>query len=232
MTIAYFLHIDGLAGQHDELHRWADNVFAPALCASGQAKRVEAYSPQNVVDPYLGSESGKLLIVQADFPTLEMLENAIANPAVAHALAVLPDKENFTITAEAFTTQHFPLLDGSTPERRAPISFVVRYYRPIENLQAFNDHYADHHPPIMANFPKIQNILCYFPVIWRDASSVAPSNSFLGNELVFETVDDLHQALSSDVRHDLRADYRLFPPHEGKNTHYAMSRRVLFSEPE
>jgi uncharacterized protein (TIGR02118 family) len=138
MTVAYFLHVDGPAGQHEKLQVWADEVFGPA-----------------------------------------------------------------------------------------PLSFVVRYYPPIEKERAFNAHYFDHHPPIMAKFPRIRNILCYVPIDWQDANQVTPSRSFLGNEIVFDSIEDLNAALASEVRHDLRADYRLFPPHEGENSHHAMHRRAI-----
>jgi uncharacterized protein (TIGR02118 family) len=232
MAIAYFLHVDGPAGQHEKLQSWADQVFGPALYASGLGVRIEAYSPQSADDPYLDLDSAisKLLIVQADFAAREQLQDAMANSRVVDALAAMPGNGDFKVTAEAFTTRHFPLDDGSTPARRAPLSFVVRYYHPIENEQVFNAYYVGHHPPIMVKFPGVRNILCYLPVDWQDASGVTPSMSFLGNELVFDSVEDLNTALASDVRHDLRADYRQFPPHEGNSTHHAMLRRVLFPQ--
>jgi uncharacterized protein (TIGR02118 family) len=227
MTIAYFLHVDGPAGQHEKLQVWADEVFGPALANSAEGIRIEAYTPQSVEDPYLGVEANKLLIVQADFATRNQLEAAMANPLVADALTAMPNDGDFQVTAEAFTVRHFPLLDGSISTQRAPVSFVVRYYPPIEKEKAFNEHYFDHHPPIMAHFPRIRNILCYVPIDWQDANHVTPSHSFLGNEIVFDSIEDLNAALASDVRHDLRADYYLFPPHEGENSHHAMHRRVL-----
>jgi uncharacterized protein (TIGR02118 family) len=227
MTIAYFLHVDGPTGQHEKLQVWADEVFGPALASSGEGIRIEAYTPQSVEDPYLGVEANKLLIVQADFATRNQLEAAMANPLVADALTAMPNDGDFQVTAEAFNVRHFPLLDGSTSTQRAPVSFVVRYYPPIEKEKAFNEHYFDHHPPIMAHFPRIRNILCYVPIDWQDANHVTPSHSFLGNEIVFDSIEDLNAALASDVRHDLRADYYLFPPHEGENSHHAMHRRVL-----
>jgi hypothetical protein len=229
MTIAYFLHVDGPAGQEEKLQSWADDVFAPALNESAPAARVEAYAPLSVEDPYLGCESGKLLVVQADFTKPAGLEAALANAAVADALAAMPRNGDFQVTTEAFRVRHFPLLDGSSPPRRAPVSFVVRYYFPVAKAQAFRDHYCAHHPPIMARFPRIRNILCYSPVDWRDVNRLMPANSFLGNEIVFDSIEDLNAAMASQVRHELRADYHHFPPHEGATSHHAMYRRVLFT---
>lgn len=231
MTIACFLHVDGPPGQHEALQAWADECFGPALIRSGQVQEIEAYTPRSVDDPYLGRESGKLLIVEARFATVAELEAAFASAPVAAALSSMPkggDADGkFRVTAEAFTVRHFPLLDGSSPPRRAPVSFVVRYYRPIENETLFNEHYFAHHPPIMVRFPRIRNILCYEPVTWRDANQITPTNSFLGNEIVFDTIEDLDAALSSDARHELREDYHGFPPHHGQTSHHAMQRRPL-----
>lgn len=229
MTIAYFLHVDGPAGQHEKLQVWADDVFGPALGESGEVNSIEAFTPQSAEDPYLGCEASKLLIVQADFTRRDQLEAAMADVLVADALIAMPQDGDFQVTAEAFTVRHFPLLDGSISTQRAATSFVVRYYPPIEKEKAFNQYYFDHHPPIMAHFPRIRNILCYVPIDWQDASQVTPSRSFLGNEIVFDSIEDLNAALASDARHDLRADFRWFPPHEGENRHHAMHRRVLSS---
>jgi hypothetical protein len=227
MTIAYFLHVDGPAGYHPRLQDWADKSLAPALESGGPAQSIEASTPHSVDDPYLGRESGKLLIVEANFATAQDLEAALAGAPVADALAAIPGGRDLQLSAEAFTVRHFPLLDGSSPPRRAPVSFVVRYYRPIDEEEAFRSHYFAHHPPIMAHFPRIRNILCYVPLEWRDASDVAPTNSFLGNEIVFDSIEDLKAALVSDARHALREDYYSFPPHEGETSHHAMHRRVL-----
>lgn len=228
MTVAYFFHVDGPVGQHEELQIWANEVFGPALNRSDLADFIEAYTPQCVDDPYLGSEVGKLLIVRANFKTKDKLESVMADPQIADALGAMPKNKGFKTTAEAFIVREFPLLDGAYRSRSAALSFFVRYYPPIEKEQSFIDYYVNNHPPIMTRFPRIRNILCYLPTEWRDDSLVAASNSFLGNEVVFDNLDDLNNALASGVRHELRADYQKFPPHEGESTHHAMYRRVLF----
>lgn len=230
MTIAFFLHVDGPAGQQEPLQNWADEVFAPALGDTGLPHRIEAYNPESVKDPYLNCETGKLLIVEANFKAPDELTFSMGSARVRQALAGMPTGRNFRTTAEAFTVRHFPLIDGSSPPRRARLSFVVRYYPPIEQPEAFINHYFDHHPPIMTHFPGIRNILCYIPIDWHDPNQITPLGSFLGNEIVFDSIEDLNTALASDIRHDLRADYYQFPPHEGVNSHHAMHRRTLFEK--
>ena len=228
MTLAYFLHADGPESCLEDVQTWADERFAPALHQADGNSRIEAFTPRRVNDPYLGNETGKLLIVQATFASRDALERAMSDTGVSAALASMPSHANAHVTDEAFTVHACPLMDGSTPPRRAPVSFVVRYYRPIDREREFTEYYIAHHPPIMARFPGIRNIYCYLPVEWRRTNSIAQSECFLGNEIVFDSVESLAAALNSDVRHDLREDYRHFLPHEGDVTHFAMSRRVLF----
>lgn len=231
MTVGYFLHVDGPADQTPGLQAWADEVYGPALNAISSDSRIEVYSPEKADDPYLGLEGGKLLIVQANFPIQKKLEATMSAPEVTAALDVMPSGPDTCVSSEALTILPCPLADGSVPVRTAPLSFVVRYYRPIEQEQQFTDYYIDHHPPIQVNFPKIRNIYCYLPIDWQDSSGVASSDCFLGNEIVFDAIDDLNAALLSDARHELREDYKHFLPHEGIVTHHAMLRRVLYPGP-
>ncbi len=107
------------------------------------------------------------------------------------------------------------------------MSFVVRYYRPAEDENAFQAFYVAHHPPILGRFPGIRNVLCYLPLAWRNAGAIATSDCMLGNEVVFDSLADLDAALASEVRHELRRDYERFPPFSGAVTHHAMLRQCL-----
>ncbi len=69
--------------------------------------------------------------------------------------------------------------------------------------------------------------MCYLPIAWTDSTNIAVADYLLGNEVVFDSLDDLNAALASDVRHELREDYKNFPPFYGTNTHYAMRRQRL-----
>ncbi|MHA1569402.1 MAG: hypothetical protein ACTSXZ_08020, partial [Alphaproteobacteria bacterium] len=63
---------------------------------------------------------------------------------------------------------------------------------------------------------------------WRDPTDIVRADYLLGNEVVFDSLEDLNAALKSEVRHELRADYKTFPRFHGRNTHCAMRRRRLF----
>ena len=84
------------------------------------------------------------------------------------------------------------------------------------------------HPPVLGKFPRIRNVMCYLPIAWTDPTGIASADYLLGNEVVFDSLEDLNAALASDVRHELREDYKSFPPFYGTNSHYAMRRQRLY----
>ena len=111
--------------------------------------------------------------------------------------------------------------------RTAPMSFVVRYYGPMDDCQAFHDFYVANHLPLLAKFPGIRNAFAYLPVQWRNPG-LPESGVLLGNEVVFDSVLALNEAMQSDIITELRDDSRQFPPF-GHSTHHAMRRRSLLA---
>lgn len=111
--------------------------------------------------------------------------------------------------------------------RHAALSFVIRYLSPITNADAFRDVYVENHPPILARFPDVRNVFCYLPKA-IDIGDLPRTGIELGNEVVFDNLDALNNAMSSNVMTDLRADTKTFPPYNG-STHHAMSRRHGFT---
>jgi uncharacterized protein (TIGR02118 family) len=124
--------------------------------------------------------------------------------------------------------QFFPVAGESEPAPlTAPVSYVVRYHRPAENEAGFIEHYVANHPPILGKFPNIRNVICYLPIGFDDPNGIESADYMLGNEVVFDSLEDLNAALQSPVRHELREDFKTFPSFAGANTHYAMIRNRL-----
>lgn len=107
-------------------------------------------------------------------------------------------------------------------ERTAPVSFVVRYFPPVEDAAQFARHYVTNHPPLLARFPKIRNVICYLPQEAK-ISGVQPDDTVIRNEVVFDSIADLIAALRSPILSELRADSATFPSF-GRSTHHAMVR--------
>lgn len=128
--------------------------------------------------------------------------------------------------AGLFDVVHQPV-DGKTPMRdEAKTSFVVRYYPPVSDTRSFAEHYVARHPPLLARFPKIRNVLCYVPT-GEQVSGLHVDETVIRNEVVFDSVSDLIAALQSPVIAELRADTQTFPPF-GHSTHHAMRRESLY----
>ena len=161
--------------------------------------------------------------MQIDTATVADLETVLAT---GEFKALVEAGGNGELACEAFETIDYSIAGEDSPKpRTAPLSFNVRYYRPVADEAAFNEFYLAHHPQILAHLPEIRNVLCYTPVEWTDTHDIPPSDCFLGNEVVFDSLDSFNAAMASDVRHELRRDYNSFPVRPGPNTHYATLRR-------
>jgi uncharacterized protein (TIGR02118 family) len=115
--------------------------------------------------------------------------------------------------------------DRVAEAREAAMSFVVRYYGPTEDPAAFAAHYVANHPPILARFPAIRNVLCYVPLP-IPISGFESDPCIIRNEVVFDDVPTLVAALRSPVLTDLRADSKAFAAF-GRSTHHAMVREAV-----
>ena len=204
---------------------------------------LEAVTEVVSVDLFLPEAGNVVLFDDGAGPAL-MIQIDMENASDAQAL-VQSDEFRSLLLAEAgysgpidklaldvFETVHFAIPGHQTPPpRTAPLSFVVRYYGPTDDEAAFARFYTENHPPILATFPGIRNVLCYLPLDWRSTKNVPDSRVILGNEVVFDNVDALNRALESDVMPALRADGKLFAAF-GHNTHHAMRRERIYDHGE
>lgn len=222
MMIAYFLEIR-TAADPSALHGQLASVIIPELVVLPEAQRICLYAPEQANDPYTQDETPPVATVQIDAASVGDLEAVLAS---AEFKAVLDAAGDGEMACEAFETIDYAIAGESSPQpRTAALSFNVRYYRPVTDEAAFNEFYLAHHPQILAHLPEIRNVLCYTPVDWNDTHNIPPSDCFLGNEVVFDSLDSFNAAMASDVRHRLREDYNAFPVRPGPNTHYAMLRQ-------
>jgi hypothetical protein len=179
-------------------------------------------------DPYNKDEGPPLLIAVADFQARDALEPATA--VFEQVLGRLPAGVTATITP--MERRFFPVAGEATPgPLQAPFSYVVRYHRPAEDEAAFVAHYVADHPRLEARFPGIRSIMCYFPLKLAGARRVPCCDYMLGNEVVFDCIEDFNAAMQSPVRHEMRAHFHSFPKFSGAVTHFAMLRERLVGEP-
>ena len=231
MTIAYFLTYQGPHDHADAFREWFKGKPMATLRDLPKARAIETYVPEESKDPYLNDGPGPVLMVQVDFDDIGDVERAISGGAFRSEIA---DTSKIPVPGISLTHDALEMRwwavggdDGPHP-RTAPVSYVVRYYPPAEDEQAFIDFYVSHHPQILAKLPKIRNVLCYLRLDWKDSAGIERADTMIGNEVVFDSLQDLNDSLKDDVRHELRDDYKQFPPFGGNVTHFAMTRRRVY----
>lgn len=231
MTISHFLTFSGPTAHAAQIRDWFAGAPAAAIMALPGVETLDLYAPEPSEDPYLDDGAGPVLMVQTGFASTDALEAGLAAPGGKAAFSDFAGTPaaNRALAHDAMELKFFPVAGQSAPSPLiAPLSYVVRYHRPADDEAHFVEYYCAHHPPVLGKFPRIRNVMCYLPIAWRDPTDIARADYLLGNEVVFDSLDDLNAALKSEVRHELRADYKTFPPSSGGNTHYAMRRQRLF----
>ena len=165
-----------------------------------------------------------MLIAVAEFQSRDALEpvTAVLERALAHA------STGIAASVTAMERCFYPVEGETTPgPLQAPFSYVVRYHRPAEDEAAFVAHYVADHPRLEARFPGIRSIMCYFPLKPAGVGRLPCCDYMLGNEVVFDCIEDFNVAMQSPVRHEMRAHFHSFPKFSGAVTHFAMLRERL-----
>ena len=190
-------------------------------------ERIDRYEPTEFPDdPYDDDRQDQVLTIQTSYRDIASLEQGLASAAFQRLVKAVADSSTYRLSHEAMDTVFYPVADESEPrELTAPISYVVRYHYPANDVKRFIDYYTSHHPQIERRFPRITNIMCYLPIKWRDPTDLPYLGYMLGNEVVFESVEDMGYALHSPVIDEMSADFEQFPTFQGCHTHYPMRRR-------
>lgn len=191
---------------------------------------VEFYTPEPGDVPVLDDTQAPTLIVQIDF---ESAEQATVLTETKEFRTMFMDKDGFTpsadkINVELVETVHFDIPGHETPPpRTASLSFVVRYYGPVRDVGNFVQFYTENHPPIVAKFPNIRNVLCYLPLGWHDMGEVSDERLVIGNEVVFDDLDSLTVAFATEVTEEALAHTEHFGSF-GYCSHHAMHRELVY----
>jgi hypothetical protein len=194
--------VTGDPAQATALDTWLSNTAATNWTALPHLEALDLYEPASETsrDPYSAS--------------------------FLDVLKALPG--DLRATANAFRRAFYGP-DGNEIDNNlnAPVSYVVRYYNPAHDAPAFIENYVGSHPPTQAKLPAIRSIMCYFPRPDLASEEWPAADYLIGNEVVFDSVDDFNEAMQSSVREQLRAHFREFPPFSGQNSHFLMQRRRL-----
>ena len=239
MSWVYEIALRGEPHQADALRKWFEDGVRAAYAGLPGLASFDLYTPDTGTsrDPYNNHSSGPLMLLMLDFASCEALAKAAGGGAIAAPLhdRALRSALGIAATGAAFERRFYPVGEGVTPAPlEAPFSYVVRYHRPADDVTAFIENYLATHPITQARLPAIRCIMCYLPHDEISASGLSHAGSCLeaadymiGNEVVFDHIEDFNAAMASPARHELRAHYREFPRFTGANTHYPMSRSRL-----
>ena len=231
MTFAIFVTIwtAGVSAGDLDTHFRADPL--DYLKAENAVKTVEIYTPEPGDVPMMDDVPSPTIIIQID---MDDADAAQALTQSAQFQQIFMDKNSYDPAAEKINLEitevvHFPLPGHETPPpRTAALSFVVRYYGPVEDHRKFVEMYTSGHPQVLANFEGIRNVLCYLPLNWHESGEILDETMIIGNEVVFDDLDALKLALESDVAPEAQAHSKHFQKY-GYNTHHAMHRELVFS---
>jgi uncharacterized protein (TIGR02118 family) len=182
-------------------------------------------------DPYIKDGAPPDLVLQLYFPALTDLEAVTAHDS----LKGLASRDRFPALADADIEQQIMLVRSfAVPDPNIAIAnggpyctYLVAYEGEAQDMSAWLRHYLEKHTEHMARFPGIRELEVYTRL---DAVSALPwrrSNCMQRNKVAFDSLEALTQALNSPVRHEMRADFKAFPPFTGPTSHYAMTTRLV-----
>src|SRR5438128_11152514 len=174
------------------------------------ALEARVYRPDRVRDPFLDDGAPPAWVAQLYFDSLAALEAAAAQirgPADAEAMQV----HRFAV----------PQPWEQVPPRYC--TYLVAYEGPAQDEAAWLAYYLGHHPPLMAQLPRIRELEIYTPMAWRCPAGLRQVRHLQRNKVAFDGTAALAHALDSPVRREMRADFAHFPPYHGRVTHYAMA---------
>ena len=226
MSIAHFLIFSTDSSAVNKTGREFPEQEISAMTTLPGVERVDRYEPTEFPgDPYDDDRQGQVLTIQTSYRDIASLEQGLAS-AEFQRLVSTASNTGYRLTHDAMDMLSYSVADESVPrELTAPVSYVVRYHYPADDVRGFIEYYTSHHPIIEKRFPRITNIMCYLPIKWQDPTDLPFLGYMLGNEVVFESVEDMGYALQSPVIDEMSADFELFPTFQGCHTHYPMRRR-------
>jgi len=208
-----------------------DRFIAIVRSTPGLRKAL-VFTPKSTVDPYLDDGPPPPLAAQLYFADIGLLEDALARDGHLQALAahgVLPSLAGARITQQAMLTRTFAVPDPvfRTAPGERPCSYLVTYPGPAAELNEWLAFYIANHPVPMAKLPGIRELEVLTRIDWCGFLPWPRAESMLRNRVAFDSVPALAAALASPVRHEMRADYKRFPPFAGGNTHHPMAMHVV-----
>lgn len=232
MAVAYFLSFHDTANPAATLSEPDRSRMVEIIRSTPRLARALMYTPAITRDPYLDDGPAPQLALQLYFADLPELESALAPRGHLQALAApgaISSLGGAAATQQAMLVRSFPVPDaapGHAPGE-LPCTYLVSYEGAAQDLNEWLSHYISHHAPVMARFPGIREVEICTRIDWCGALPWRRVDHMLRNKVVFDSAQALTAALNSPVRHEMRADFKKFPPFTGATSHYPMATRAI-----
>jgi hypothetical protein len=202
------------------------------IAATPSLSDARIYTAGSTIDPYLDDGPPPRLALQLYFDDIAALEATLWRDGHLQALVgqdALPSLRGADVTQQAMLVRRFPVPEATfrTPQGELPCTYLVAYEGEAVDLNAWNAFYLTDHPPIMARFPGIREIEVCTCIDWCGFLPWQRVEHMQRNKVVFDSASALTVALSSPVRHEMRAGFRNFPPFTGPISHYPMLTRRI-----
>jgi hypothetical protein len=226
MTLAFFLSFRDPANPQAMVSAGDRSRFAEIVRTAPALRGARVYAPESASDPYLNDGAPPQLAAELYFDRIEDLEAALAANGHLQALAApgaFPSLSGAAVTQQAMLCRAYPVPEAKFESAAPHCTYLVSYEGSAEDLNAWLHHYIAHHPKIMARFPGIREIEICTRIDWCGFLPWPRVDYMLRNKVVFDSAAALSAALNSPVRHEMRADYRRFPPFTGPVSHYPMA---------
>ena len=202
------------------------------LRSTPKLRKALVHTASEADDPYLKDEPPPHLVLQLYFVELPDLEATVAARGHLGALAArseFPGLASAEVTQQAMMARSFAVPEptlgnvSGTPY----CTYLVSYEGEAEDLNAWLKHYLEKHTVHMACFPGIRELEVYTRLDWVSVLPWPRENFMQRNKVAFDSPEALTAALHSPVRHEMRADYKTFPPFTGPVKHFAMTTRIV-----
>ena len=202
------------------------------LRATPKLTKALLHTPASTSTPHVEDDPSPSLVLQLYFAELTDLEASASRSGYLQALTSRNDFPGLA-QAEAFQqamlVRPFAVPDPAlrTPPGEPYCTYLVSYEGEAEDLNAWHAHYLENHTRHMAGFPGIRELEVYTRIDWISALPWTRVHFMQRNKVTFDSPEALTAALNSPVRHEMRADFRVFPKFSGPNKHYATITRVV-----
>lgn len=171
-------------------------------------------------DPYTDNTGAPDFILQLYFNRLTAAEAALS------AQTPLTLWLNRHCSAQGWShqimsvTRYLPPRDISAQE----VTYMVGYQSDSPAAGDWVAQYLRSHPALLTQLPDVQDARIYLPAGYRGECGT-PGNYIQRNKVVFQTEQQLDNALASEIRTALREDFLSLPAIPLRSPHYPMATR-------